>query len=254
MPRPLTRKNADGEYYKRLSSIEDDIAHWEAVDSKVVASAACKLDYRAAGYIKNEVLFHLLRTAGKNERRDDYYALFPVMLARVKVLIRKRFAHRTSDLDALVEEICSDLTVLLAEDAADVTHDELDFFEVRFALALNFLVLDHFEENQRWYSRHQSNEDLVDGDEYVDVTKLDDSEELTGPERVAFAAQIERAFHALSDEERAIVELRYLQGMKTSAKDAGEETIPQRLNLSERTVRNRLTSAIKKLSKFKERQ
>ncbi|WP_207003652.1 sigma-70 family RNA polymerase sigma factor [Trinickia mobilis] len=254
MPRPLTRRNAEGEIYKRLSTVDDDIAQWETVDAKIVASTAENLDYRAGGYIRHEVLLHLLRIAGKDRRSDDFYALFQVFMARVRHLIRPWLARRPGNPDELVMETCSAIAKLLAEDAADPASDEVDYFEVRFAKALYFFVLDRLEENERWYSMHQSSEDLVDNSEFIDVTSLDDSRGLTGPEKAALGAQIIRAFHALSDEERSILELRYLKGVKTSSKDADEETISKKLNLSERTIRNRLTSATKKLSKFKERQ
>ncbi|QBR02491.1 RNA polymerase sigma factor [Paraburkholderia pallida] len=252
MPKPLTRKNSKGESFDRLSTVDDDIARWEVVAVEVVASAARNLNHRAGDYIKNEVLLSMLRAAGKNERGKDYYALFPVFMVRVKLLIRQLFAQHPN-LDELVEETSSELAAQLAEDAANATDDTLDFFEVRFGNALKFLVLSHLEKNQRWYSKHQTEEDPSEDGDHFDVTAVDDSHELTGPERAAFAMQIDRVFHALTDEERAVVALRYLDGMKTSSNDEGEQTIPKKLNLSERTVRNRLTSAIKKLSKFKER-
>jgi RNA polymerase sigma factor (sigma-70 family) len=254
LPKALTRKNAEGKAYERLPDVDDDIVHWETVDAKLVASAAGNLDYRAVGYIRHEVLLHLLRRAGKDRRSEDFYALFQVFMGRVRRLIRPWLARRPGDPDDLVMETCSAIAEMLAEDAADPDNDELDYFEVRFANALSFFVRDRLEENRRWYSMHQSSEDLVDNGEFADVTYLDDSRDLTGPEKTALGAQIIRAFHALSDEERSILELRYIKGMKTSSKDAGEETISQKLNLSERTIRNRLTSATKKLSKFKERQ
>lgn len=254
LPKALTRKNAEGEVYKRLPDIDESIVQWETVDAKLVASAAGNLDYRADGYIRNEVLLHLLRRAGKERRADDFYALFPMFMARVRHLIRPWLARRPGNSDDLANETCSAMARLVAEDAAAPASDEIDYFEVRFAKALSFFVLDRLEENRRWYAMHPSREDLADDGEVIDLAPLDDNRDLTGPEKAALGAQIMRAFHALSEEERSILELRYLQGMKTSSKDADEETIPNKLNLSERTVRNRLTSATKKLSKFKERQ
>jgi len=254
LPKALTRKNAEGKIYKRLPDVDDSIVQWETVDAKLLASAAGDLDYRAGGYIRHEVLLHLVRRAGKEQRSDDFYALFQVFMARVRHLIRPWFARRPGNSDDLANETCSAIAKLLAEDAADPASDDIDYFEVRFAKALSFFVLDRLEENRRWYSMHPSREDLADDGEVIDVASVDDSRELTDPERAALGAQINRAFHALSEEERSILELRYLKGMKTSSKDADEETISKKLNLSERTIRNRLTSATKKLSKFKERQ
>ena len=254
MPKALTRKNAEGEVYKRLPDVDDSIVQWETVEARLVASAAGNLDYRARGYIKHEVLLHLLRRAGKEQRSDDFYALFQAFIARVRHLIRPKFARRPGNPEDLVNETCSAIAKLLAEDATAPAKDEMDFFEVRFANALSFFVLDRLEENRRWYSMHPSREDLADDGEAIDIASLDNSRELTGPEKAVLGAQINRAFHALSEDERSILELRYLKGMKTSSKDADEETISKKLNLSERTIRNRLTSATKKLSKFKERQ
>ncbi|MGY6126925.1 sigma-70 family RNA polymerase sigma factor (plasmid) [Paraburkholderia strydomiana] len=254
LPKALTRKNAEGEVYRRLPDVDDSIVQWETVDAMLVASAAGNLDYRADGYLRSEVLLHLLRRAGKERRSDDFYPLFHAFMARVRRLIRPRFARRPGNPDELADETCSALAKLLAEDAADSANDEMDFFEVRFGNALSFLVLDRLEENRLWYARHPSREDLADDGEVVDVASLDDSRDLTGPERAAFGAQINRAFHALTEEERSILELRYLKGMKTTSTVADEETITKKLKLSERTVRNRLMRAVKKLSKFKERQ
>ncbi|WP_434668041.1 sigma-70 family RNA polymerase sigma factor [Paraburkholderia sp. A3BS-1L] len=254
LPKPLTRKNADGDVYKRLSHIDAAIAQWETVDAKVVASSATSTDYRSSGYIAHETLLNLLRTAGKEQRSGDFYALFEVFMARARRLIRPWLARYPVNPDELLEETCSQLAVMLAEDAADRANDELDFFEVRFAAALRFFVLDRLKDNEHWYSKHQSEEDLASDSEHVEFPHLNGSHDLTEPEKAALSAQINSAIHNLSDEERTILDLRYFKGMKTSSKDLDEETISTKLHLSERTIRNRLTSAATKLSKFKERQ
>lgn len=253
MPRPLTRKNAKGEIYTRLSAVELGIAHWEAVDADLVAAAASSLNYHSNSFIKLEVLFSLLRSAGKEQRHADFYALFPAFVARVRTLIRQRSSLYGGNLDELLEETSSALALKLAEDAADPSDDEIDYFEVRFASALHYFVKDRLEETNRWYGRHLSVDDSSSPDELIDGA-LPEHSDLSGPEKAALAAEINEKLHLLSDEEHQIVDLHFLQGVKINSKDEDEPTIVKMLKLSERTVHYRIESAGKKLSKFKERK
>lgn len=254
LPRPLTRKNADGEIYVRLSSVERAIARWESVEARLVAGAAASLDYRSSNYVKLEVLLSLLRSAGKEGRGSDFYALFTVFMARVRALIRQRSSRYHSDLDVLLDETCSALALRLAEDAANPSEDELDFFEVRFAPALHYFVLHRLGEDNRWYSLHQSVDSSTDDDDRAIDRLQPDRNDLTDPERAALAAEINDVLHLLTDEEHLIVDLYFLKGMKINSKDGTEPTIVKTLQLSERTVHYRIKSAGKKLSKFKERK
>ncbi len=253
MPRPLTRKNADGETYVRLPVVERGIERWESVEAQLVAGAATSLDYRSSSYVKLEVLLSLLRSASKDGRGGDFYALFPVFMARVRALIRQRSGRYQGDLDVLLDETCSALALRLAEDAANPAEDELDFFEVRFVPALHYFVLHRLAEDSRWYSLHQSVDGSTDDDGAVDRV-LPDHNDLTDPERAALATEINDALHLLTDEEHQIVDLYFLKGMKINSKDGTEPTIVKTLQLSERTVHYRIKSAGKKLSKFEERK
>ena len=67
-----------------------------------------------------------------------------------------------------------------------------------------------------------------------------------------FWAQIAKAIEALPADERDAVTLVHVLGYKEESEDPEEETAATRCNCTGRTIRNRLTRAAAKLSRFKE--
>jgi hypothetical protein len=184
--------------------------------------------------------------------------LLPLLLARCEARLIRRIPDRSRPNAADIrEEILSEFSLLFAEDSFGENADELDFYECRFNSAFSTFRIDFM---RRETVRADPLEELPPEDGTPDSSA--DEEGLrrisaafqTAPMQVPnlFLEELKTAIEALPPDERRAIVLCCVLGYKEESDDPSEITAATLCKVTGRTIRNRLTRAAAKLSKFKE--
>jgi DNA-directed RNA polymerase specialized sigma24 family protein len=155
------------------------------------------------------------------------------------------------------EEILGEFSLLFAEDGSGSNPDELDFFECRFSLAFRSFWIDFM---RRETARAEQLVELPSENETPDSSSDDErlSRVSDAFQKAAtqlpdiFLEELLNAIRSLPSDERKAVVLCCVFGYKEESDNPAETTAATLCGVSGRTIRNRLSTAAKKLSKFKE--
>ena len=164
------------------------------------------------------------------------------------------------DAASLRQEILEDLTDLFVTDGMSDFPDELDFYECRFNKAFKALRIDAVRRDIRRRKRGITVVDLLPSEAASEPGAYEDAfarvsdafKILPTQEWDVFREPFAKAIEALPADERGAVILVHVLGYKEESEDPEEETAATRCNCTGRTIRNRLTRAAAKLSRFKE--
>lgn len=239
MAKPLTKRDKNGDVYRRRPQVE------AAIDPAVAMSlqdlqAAAKLPRGAIGHLENEVLLHLVRLA--RDRRDEITLtqLVPLLLGRCELLLRGCLPA-ACDQTHLREEVLSRFSEMLAYASDRPEAERLDFFEANFERAFRSLRISA----TRWEAGRMA-------------PQVSTPEDADGEPRPAQALRVNgvpaaladvltmdavRALDRLPPADREAWVLVHLVGLKEESTNPDEDTAAKRLNVTGRTVRNRLTRA-----------
>jgi len=261
MARPLTKTESSGALYVRPASVEaqiDEAAQLAPPDLRARLLITARDD---AGYLRHECLVHLMRQGRRSGNEALMSAVLPVLLGRCEanltVTVPDGRMPASSDLR---QEILDEFTELFVMDGSGDSLDELDFYECRFNKAFRALRIDAVRRNARRRKRTVDvlalppSEATGEPDAYEDAfARVSDAFKiLPTQEWDSFRAPFLDAIEALPPDERDAVILVHVFGYKEESNDLGEETAATRCNCTGRTIRNRLTRAAAKLSRFKE--
>ncbi|MDT4896442.1 MAG: hypothetical protein QOH25_1519 [Acidobacteriota bacterium] len=250
--RPLMRRNTDtGALYERLPEVETQVRRALALEEEALVEAM-QHGYESPAHIKDETLCYLIRERLHNGRQEAANTVTEVLLRRYAKTIRSRIGrggierrHR-EDCDG---EIVSQLLVELF----DTDSDRSDFAQVRFGLyfkRLSYGVISRFRELQQ-YERQAESVTSTQGDRTEEIDLLDtlaDERALSAEDR----ALTREALAHLPDDLREVFLLRYFEGWQTEANSPTELSISRYLNVTPRTVRNRLRDAEASLHQWRE--
>ncbi|MFH1554502.1 MAG: hypothetical protein ABII76_06515 [Pseudomonadota bacterium] len=188
-------------------------------------------------------------------------AVLPVLLGRCEAnLLVKVPDGGMQDAASVRQEILDDLAELFVADGSGDFPDELDFYECKFNMAFRALRIDGIRRAARRRKRTIEVVDLPP----LEVKSMPDADEdgfarmseafrvLPTQEWDAYREPFVQAIEALPSDEREAVVLVHVLGYKEESEDPEEETAAKRCNCTGRTIRNRLTRAAEKLSRFKE--
>jgi RNA polymerase sigma factor (sigma-70 family) len=250
--RPLTRRNLDTDaLYERLPEVETQVRRALALEEAALA-AEMRHGYKSPAYIKDETLCYLIRERVRAGRHDEASAITEALLRRVTGTIRQRIA--SGGIDERYREDCEGEIVgqLLAE-LYDVETDRSDFAQVRFGLyfkRLSYLVIRNFRELQR---RERQAESVIStqGDRAEEIDLLDtlaDERALSAEDRVL----LRDALAQLPSDLREPFLLRYFDGWQIESDSPTEPSISRHLNVTPRTIRNRLRDAEARLRRWRE--
>ena len=261
MARPLTNTKQGGALYTRPFAVEAQIDEVICFSRTDLLPRLLIVDRNAPGYLRSECLVHLVREGRRSGDQQLMSAVLPVLLGRGEAnLLVKVPDGRMPDAASLRQEILENLTDLFVTDGTGDFPDELDFYECRFNKAFRALRIDAVRRDARRRKRS------------IVVVDLPPSEAASAPEACedAFARLSEtfrvpptqewdvfrkpfvKAIEALPADERDAVILVHVLGYKEESEDPEEETAATRCNCTGRTIRNRLTRAAAKLSRFEE--
>jgi hypothetical protein len=260
MARPLTKTKPDGALYVRSSGVEDQIDEAVRLLLPELRRRLLITNRDAPGYLSHECLVHLVRQGRRSDDQRLMNAVLPVLLGRCEANLLVRVPDgEMSDAASLRQEILDELTDLFALDASGDRPDELDFYECKFNRAFRALRIDAVRREAR---RRRSfkvvdlprSEATSEPDAYEDAfARVSDAfKVLPTQEWDAVREPLVKAIEALPPDERKAVILVHVLGYKEESEDPDEETAATRCNCTGRTIRNRLTRAAAKLSRFRE--
>lgn len=255
MVRPLTKHKKNGDLYVRPSAVEAHIAEALCQDEATLERRLLVTDKSSPEYLRSECLVHLIREAVRGKKEHDHSQTLSVLLSRCEANLRSTIASQVPNAAAVRSMVLGEFSMLLAEDGADNESRELDYYECRFASALASLRKDVLNQELEHMNRNVElpAEREIDG---YDEAVLERSGAMWGnpdqemsPLRDELVSAID---NELTPEERNAVVLCYVMGYKVESANSDEVTAATRCNCTGRTIRNRLSSAAAKLSRFKE--
>lgn len=261
MARPLTKTKPDGALYVRPSEVDvqiDEAAQLSLVDLR---ARLLITDRNDPSHLRSECLVHLVREGRRSGNQALMSAVLPVLLGRCEAnLLIKVPDGGMPDATSLRQEILDDLTELFVTDGAGDFPYELDFYECRFNMAFRALRIDGVRRVVRRRKRTIQVVELPP----LEVKSMQDTDEdafarvseafrvLPTQEWDVYREPFVQAIEALPPDEREAVMLVHVLGYKEESENPEEETAATRCNCTGRTIRNRLTRAAAKLSRFKE--
>ncbi len=245
--RPLTKTSADGKVYERRPDTELQIA-------EVVARGREKLVERVSNggsdpKLLDETLIYLIREAWRTNDEQMVQMLFAELDGR---LIRF-FSLLRDEENRLDEDMIQTVKMRLWQKLSDSEGNMADFAEVQFGRFIKFLK---WEVAKREYARRAENAEHL---EYE--TGDDEGSGMQSIENYGAAAdprpspvellEFKEAFAELNETQRKIAAL-LKEGWPIESKDPNEITISKVLNVTSRTIRNRIAEIREKVSGLKE--
>ncbi|MCY4595430.1 MAG: hypothetical protein OXC19_11630 [Bryobacterales bacterium] len=261
MARPLTKTKVGGELYTRPKAVEAQIDEAVRLSRFDLEPRLLITDRNAPGYLRSECLVHLVRRGRRSDDQQLMNSVLPVLLRRCESnLLVKVPDGGIPDAASLRQRILDDLVDLFVTDGTGELPDELDFYECRFNLAFRALRIDAVRRDARRRKHSIPTVELLpsgaasEPDAYEDsFAQMSDAfKTLPTQEWNAMWGPFVEAINALPADERDAVILVHVLGYKVESEDPEEDTAATRRNCTGRTIRNRLTRAAAKLSRFKE--
>ena len=261
MARPLTKTKVGGGLYTRPTGVETQIHDAVCLSRSDLQARLLIADRNAPGYLCSECLVHLVRQGRQSDDQQLMSAVLPVLLGRCEANLLVTVPDGgMPDAANLRQEILDDLADLFVTDGTGDLPDELDFYECRFNKAFRTLRIDAVRRDERRRKRSITVVSLPPSEEASEPDAHEDAlarmseafKILPTQEWEVFRGPFVRAIKALPADERDAVILVHVLGYKIESEDPQEETAATRCNCTGRTIRNRLTRAAAKLSRFKE--
>lgn len=201
----------------------------------------------ALGYVKNECLVYLLRSARSDNNPAWFNKLFAVLDCRVRHNLSYTIRYGTvSDLESVREDVLGKFHEVLALGLGPEP-DRLDPYETMFDGALASLRKTTYSRQQRDDGRKADLPDASDGEGTSNELSARPSEEIFGLTpfefqdfRIASLAAIERLPEPLRETVRLIC-----RGDQAGSTDPDKMTIAKQLNVDERTIRNRIARVVR---------
>lgn len=240
---PLRKRTRDGKLYKRDGEIEAKLVELASL-SRDDLVAQCKIERcDDPSYIPSECLLHFVRASRKDDSDAYFEQLYKSLAERVLRRLPKaeNAGGETLSLtrSQIWEKAFDRFVTLLAEDRL-VYCEKLDFFEVRFDLAVAKLRSDAQQSAWREENRSTTLEyDNETGELSVEVEQAAgsfDPFDNSDLDSEAYRFRLDAAIDNLPLLQRRIIEM-IRQGIPIESKDSDAMSIAKALNKSEKTIR-----------------
>lgn len=250
--RPLTRRYADtGVPYERLPEVEAQVRRALTLEEQSLAMEM-RRDYQSPEHIKDETLCYLIRERMRAGRHDDANTIVEVLLRRHARTIRSRIGRGGVD-ERHREDCAGEIVIQLLTELFDVESDRSDFAQVRFGLYFKRVsdgVISKFRSLQeRERQAHSVASPPDDSTEEIDLL------DTLADERVLSAEDLlvmRDALAHLPGHLREPFILRHFDGWQIESDSSSEPSISRLLNVTPRTIRNRLRDAEATLRRWRE--
>jgi hypothetical protein len=249
----------EGGLYTRRFEIEACIDEALTQTLELVLRRAAIRNVRDPGYMPMECLLHLMREARLNKNKLTESKLYVPFMSRCEARL-KRAIPDGSRMDAadLREEVMFRFNVLFARVGTNEDSTALDYYEVNFNQAFQFL----------WWK--QVRKDNARKKMFVDISQEKDdegkpldqenalaklSEVARSParqENYVYLRQVGKFLSTLSPEDRETVRLVLIEGYIIESDDPEEETAAKILGVGRRAINKRLAKVAAKLKTFQQ--
>jgi hypothetical protein len=256
MVRPLTKRDPDGVLYARPSTIETAITVATQQDLDCLGRRAWVSDHFNSEFLPMECLVHLIREALRRSDDPAINVLMPPLLARGEQMLKTKIRDNgLSNASKIRENILSDFSLLFIEDGRDGHVGELDFFECRFNSAFSCFRIDYLRREKTRSKRLEQFPTNDDPRLDSDGQPVKSSESIWGipaaQVQTVFRKERLEAIDKLPFDERKVVILCGVLGVKEESDDPTVVTAATLCGVTGRTIRNRLKRAAAKLLNFK---
>lgn len=247
---PLTKRKKDGTPYLRPDNIEALLPTLADLPRDTLLERARIRDRKEPDYVSSECLLYFVRASRLDNSDAWFERLYKVLIERVlRAVPRAEASGQTASLvnESIRNAVFDRFVEMLAKDRKEL-YEKLDFFEVRFDLAIKRLRLDAQE--RVW--REDNRSDPMDGDssdaegEAVAAT-ADDPFEANIFSDPFFRDRMYLAIDDLPPEQSGTMHL-LLLGWPIHSNDPAVMTIAKALGCSDRSVRNYRERALKTLA------
>jgi hypothetical protein len=258
MAQPLSKtKEDDGTRYTRFPEVEAAIDIALRQDIETISQRARIRNSKSPQHMPSECLVHLIRHARRGSDDHALNTLLPLLLERCHANLNKKVDKDIPNAAMVRRDILRDFSALFAIDGSSDDKLALDFFEVRFNLAfarfrddrVGKVIAQHAREVELPSSPGDTVEQEIDNEVIARLADLNGSGDL---DEGLFRKQVIEAVKALPPGERDAVLLVHYHGFQIGSDTPSEVTAATLCNVDRRTIQNRLTRGLAKLSKLRE--
>lgn len=247
---PLTKRRRDGTPYLRPDNIEELLPALAALSWDTLLERARINDRKHADYVPSECLLHFVRASRLDNSDAWFERLYKVLVERVlRAVPRAEAGGNTASIvnETIRNAVFDHFVELLSKDRRK-PDDKLDFFEVRFDLAVKRLRLDAQERAWRENNRSDALDD-ESGETETDAVAATaaDPLEVSVFSDPLFRDRVYLAIDNLPLEQSRTIHL-LLLGWPIHSNDPAVMTIAKALGCSDRSVRNHRARALKTLA------
>ena len=256
LPEPLTRRNAGGDVYQRLATVDRQIQEVLKLDPEELRRRLEVRDEAAPDFLKEESLVYLIRYYRKVGNRQHVNDLSTCLVKRCAKLTYGRLGSLGADArDDGYSEVVEELFARIL----DLDSDRGDFLQVRFWVVLERLTVNVFRKqvNQvELESTGDYDQETIDSliqqgaVVVVPTTFASRSAESEAIDKVL----IEAALHQLEEPLRSAYLLRHYWSWPIEDQDPSVQTISQHFGKTPRTIRNWLSRADESLEAWRGEQ
>lgn len=252
----LKKRKPDGALYERIASIERQLCTLEQLPRDEILRC-CEVRTRTdPRYVPSECLLHFVRACREDNSNTWFEQLYKILFARVLRAL-PRADSTDGETMCLTKERIRDKVVerfveLLAADR-QAYEDRLDFFEIRFDMALKRLRLD--AQKQAW--RDENRSEPIEFDDHTGELKPE-IEQAAGSVNPlegldfrdeAFRLRLDAAIEELPPEQSRTTQMLMLD-FQIHSEDPDINTICKALGKTPKTIWNYRDRALKTLRKI----
>ena len=253
MVRPLTKRKKDGKFYVRPKAVEEELDGALLEDDEALRQRVRIHDRASPRYLRSECLVHIVREASRRGEERLLNAGVEGLLTRCSGMLKFMVSGSLPDADEIRESVLGQFSVVLARGVARNAGGELDYYECNFYGAFwainQSVVTTELKKDSR--KLEVPGGDEIDG--YGTDVMQWMTEALQNPEWLASRDELlDQVMQELRPDELKAVVFCRVWGLKEESDDPDEITAASLCNCTGRTIRNRLSRADAKLSRFKE--
>ena len=258
MAHPLTKRDKTGNLYVRPNQVEAQINEVLSEDPTKIRNRITVWDSEASDFLSSECLVHLAREFLRRDREEMANMVLRVLLERCNSILLSKIPDNKLPVAAYVrEEALGQFGELFATDGTEENRDRLDYFECRFNRAFRSHYQDLVRSEKAHLRRHvripsETYDSKADTHKEIPYRLIEALKSQEATDSPVLLQEIHEAIDSLPHDVRQAVILCHVMGYKIESKNSDETTAATICNVSGRTVRNRLSRAAAKLSKFQE--
>ena len=259
MARPLNKKMDEGGFYTRRPEIEACIDEALAQSPERVLRRAAIRNVRDPDYMPMECLLHLMREARLNKDKSSESKLYVYFMSRCETRLKRAIPDGSrTDAGSLRDEVMFKFNVLFACVGTNEDGTVLDYYEVNFNQAFQFLWWKQVRKDNARKKifvdiAQEKDEDGRPIDAENTLAKL--SEAARSPaqqDNYVYLGQVGKFLATLSPADRETIRLVLVEGYTIESDDPDEITAAKILGVGRRAINKRLAKVAAALTKFQQ--